>query len=323
MKIEKLPSGSYRIRKQIDGHKVSLTFDHKPTKSEVLKALAEKSEEIVTKGSFEKCAISYIEAKSNVISPKTYKEYYHILNADISNDFKKLNIALITQQDIQLLINEFSSNHAPKTVRNIHGFISAVLKQFRPNMAIHTTLPQKRLYEPYIPSEEDIKRLLDASKDDHPNHIIFQLGIMGLRRSEILALTLDDIDGNILNINKAMVQNKDLEWVIKSTKTTAGTRKVYIPTNLVNEINELGYIYNRHPAQILASLNRYQKKLGLPHFRFHSLRHFFCSYAHANGISDADIMSTGGWRSDFTMRQVYRHEMKAKESQKKIFDSLI
>ena len=323
MKIEELPSGSYRVRKQIDGHKVSLTFDHKPTKSEVLKALSEKADEIVVKGSFEQCAISYIEAKSNVISPKTYKEYYHIINSDISNDFKKLNIGEITQQDIQLFINEFSSNHAPKTVRNIHGFISAVLRQFRPNMAIHTTLPQKRLYEAYIPSEEDVKRLLDASKDDLPNHIVFQLGIMGLRRSEILALTPDDIDGNILTINKAMVQNKDLKWVVKSTKTTAGTRKIYIPTNLVNEINELGYVYNRHPSQILAALNRYQKKLGLQHFRFHSLRHFFCSYAHANNVSDADIMSTGGWRSDFTMRQVYRHEMRAKESQKKIFDSLI
>ena len=325
MKIEKLTQNCYRVRKQIMGNRVSLTFDHKPSEREIYKKLSEMDIAEPTKGSFEQCAISYIESKSNVLSPKTYKEYYHILNANIPVDFKKKKIELIKQQDIQLLINEYAATHAPKTTRNVHGFISAVLGQFRPNMAIHTTLPQKRQNEPYTPSEEDIRRLLDASKDDHPNHIVFQLGVMGLRRSEILALTLDDIDyeTNTLTINKAKVQNRDLEWVIKPTKTTAGTRKIYIPTVLAEEIREQGYVYNRHPAQILAALIRYQKKLELPHFRFHDLRHFFASYAHSSGISDADIMASGGWKSDFVMRQVYRHEMKAKEAQKRIFDRLI
>ena len=324
LKVEELPSGSYRIRKQINGKRETFVFDHYPTQNEILRAISEISvDEEYKKDSFQKCAVSFIESKSNVISPKTIKSYYSLLNASISEDFKKKNINDISQQDIQRLINDFSVNHSPKTVHNLHGFISAILKGVRPNMTIHTTLPQKREYEHYTPSEKDIMRILDESKDDLPNHICFQLGIMGLRRSEILALTLDDIDGNTLTIDKAMVQNKDKEWVVKQTKTLAGTRKLYIPDSLVNEIAEQGYVYNRHPNKMYNALKRYQDKLGIPHFRFHDLRHFFASYAHSKGISDADILASGGWKSDYTMKNVYRHEMNAEKSQKMIFDSLI
>ena len=288
-----------------------------------MRALSERIEIVQTKDSFYKCAESYINSKENVISPKTVKSYYSLLNSSISDEFKGKPMPHITQQDIQLEINRYAAEHSPKSTRNLHGFISAVLRQFRPNMNIHTTLPQKRKFERYTPSEEDIKRILEASEDDHPNHVCFQLGIMSLRRSEIMALTPDDIDGNILTINKAMVQNSNREWVIKQPKTADSTRKIYIPDSLVKEINDLGYVYNRHPNKMRKALIRYQDKLGIPHFRFHDLRHFFASYAHSQGISDADIMASGGWKSDYVMKSVYRHEMKAQESQKQLFDKLL
>ena len=41
-KIEKLPSGSYRVRKMYKGKKVSMTFDKKPTESDIMVAFSEK-----------------------------------------------------------------------------------------------------------------------------------------------------------------------------------------------------------------------------------------------------------------------------------------
>ena len=322
MKVEKHHS-SYRVRKMVQGKTHYITYDHKPTQAEVMRDLLELEETVPVKGSFFACAESYIDSKSNVISPKTIRSYKSLLNASISKQFRALQIANITQQDIQLEVNRFAADHSPKSVRNLHGFISAVLSQFRPNMSISTTLPQKAKYEHYTPSEDDIKRILEASKDDAPNHICFQLGCMSLRRSEILALTLDDIDGNILTINKAVVQNSDGDWVIKSTKSTAGTRKIYIPDSLVEEIRELGYIYNRNPDKMRRALNRYQDKLGIPRFRFHDLRHFFASYAHEKGMSEQAIMDTGGWRSAETLRSVYRHSMGLQDAQKATFEDLI
>ena len=325
MKIEKISEKSYRVRKQINGQKIILTFDHKPTDIDVIRALSNYVEDMETPvvGSFQSCAVSYIESKTNVISPKTIKTYYSLLDSSIDKEFKNKRINRITQLDIQNLINKYAESHSPKTVHNLHGFVAGVMKQFRPNMNIHTTLPQKRPHEPYTPSEDDIRRILEASKSDLPNHICFQLGVMGMRRSEILALTISDLKGNTLTIDKAMVQNKDGQWVIKSTKTAAGTRKLFVPDSLVKEIKKQGYIYNRHPNKMYRALVRYQDKLGIPHFRFHDLRHFFASYAHSQGISDADIMASGGWKSDYTMKQIYRHEMNVEEAQKKIFTSLV
>lgn len=323
MKVEKRSKNSYRVKKMIGGKTYSVLFDHKPSEAEIMRSLLEFTDAAPVKGSFLSCAESYIRSKENIISPKTVKSYYSILNSCISDGFKKKPVYQITQQDIQFEINQYSENHNPKTVRNVHGFISAVLGQFRPNMVIRTTLPQKVENERYTPSEDDIKRILEASKDDHPNHICFQLGIMSLRRSEIMALTLDDISGNILTINKALVQNNDREWVIKQTKTSAGTRKIYIPDSLVKEITDLGYVYNRHPNKMRKALQRYQDKLGIPHFTFHALRHFFASYAHEQGISEQTIMETGGWRSAENLRKVYRHSLDAEKAQKDLFNGLL
>jgi len=322
MKIERLPSGKYRVRKQINKRTVTLTFDRKPTQAEVLRIMSERAETIPLKGSFQSRAEEYIHLRNDVISPSTIPGYESTLN-NLPEWFRMMDISCITQADIQRLVNEHSANHAPKTTHNVHGFVSAVIGQFRPNMKIHTTLPQEVDYEPYTPSYEEVKMILDESKDDIRYHIPFELALMGLRRSEICALTLDDIDGNLLTINKAKVKNRDGKWVIKTTKTRNSTRKVYIPDFLVEEIKDKGEIFNGYPNTILVALNRYQDKLGIQRFRLHDCRHFFASYAHDKGMSDADIIATGGWKTDYTMKRVYRHEMKAKESQEIIYNSIL
>lgn len=320
MKIEQRTNGSYRVRKMFAGKTYSLTFDHKPTQKEITEQLAEitKSEDTVT-NSFGNCAKSYIKSKSNVLSPSTIKGYNAVLSY-IPKDFTQKKIRDITQVDIQLVINDYASDHSPKSVRNLHGFISAVLRQYRPNMIISTTLPQKVKYEPYIPSKEDIQKIINAAKDSEYS-IPIRLGCLGLRRSEVCALAKEDLDGNILTVNKAKVQRTDNSWYIKPlTKTTDGMREIYVPDELAKDIRECEKVCSVVPNQLLKALQRYQRQLDIPQFRFHDLRHFYASFAHENGMSDADIMESGGWKSDYTMKTVYRHALKKEkeEAQKKI-----
>ena len=322
MKVEQLPSGSYRVRKQINKRMITVVFDKKPSQADILRALAEKAESVPTKGSFEAHASQYIHLRDDVISPSTVPGYESMLR-NLPEWFRMKDISQITQADLQKLVSEHSANHAPKTVHNVHGFVSAVLGQFRPNMRINTTLPQEVEFEPYVPSYEDVKAILDTSKDDLRYHIPFQLALMGLRRSEICALTPDDIDGNVLTINKAKVKDHNGKWIIKTTKTKKSARKLYIPDFLAEEILSKGEIFNGYPNTILVALNRYQDKLGIPRFRLHDCRHFFVSYAHDQGVPDADIIASTGHKTDYTMKKVYRHEMRAKEAQKKIYGSIL
>lgn len=127
--------------------------------------------------------------------------------------------------DIKKEINDYSVDRSPKTVRNAHGFISAVLGMFRPGLNISTTLPQKVKKDEYMPTDDDVKRILQRAKGTK-FEIPLLLATFGLRRSEICALTLDDLNGNTLTINKALVTNGE-DLIVKTTKNTAGTRTIF------------------------------------------------------------------------------------------------
>lgn len=325
MKIQKLPSGSYRIRKMINGRTISLVFDHKPTQREILTALSDEIDNIAPKTTFKACAYKYVDIKSNVLSPSVVKLYTGYIESTLPEWFLKTKINEISQVHIQTVINDYSVGRKPKTVYNLHGFITATIGMFRPNMKINTTLPQNQKYEPYVPSTEEVKRIIEAVKGTK-YHIPFQLGCLGMRRGEVCALSLSDIQGNIVKINKAVTTTKNDGWIVKPIpKTEDSNREIYIPDELVEEIKEAGCIYDGFPNSLLKALHRYQKKLGIQSFRFHDLRHYYASYAHARGMSDADIMQSGGWKTDSVMKSVYRHAMKEslQENQRKIASDIL
>lgn len=325
MKIEKLPSGSYRIRKMYKGKTYTVVTDYKPTQKEAIQLMADELDKVQKKYermTFQRAAEEYIASKHNVLSPSTIRGYNGILR-NLPGAFLGKNINDITAMDVQTEINRLSGNHSPKTVRNYHGFISAVLGAFCPNLKICTTLPQKLKNEPYIPSDEDVKRILDYAKDTK-YEIPLILACYGMRRSEICALTPADINGDVVTINKAKVQNENMEWIIKTTKTTASNREIIIPTKIADKIREQGYVFNGYPGKITDFLMSAQKKLEIPHFPLHKLRHYFASKMSAMNVPEADIMKFGGWETDYVMKGVYRHAMedKNRKAQREAADKL-
>ena len=236
---------------------------------------------------------------------------YNAAVRSISENFNGQNVHDITALDVQAEINRLARNRSPKTVRNYHGFISSVLGAICPNLKICTTLPQKVRNEPYIPSDEDVRKILKhAGGTEYEIPLI--LACYGLRRSEICALTLEDLDGDVIRIDKAKVLNVDGSWTMKTTKTTASTREIIIPVEIADKIREKGYIYNGYPNSIVRFLKNTEDALGIPRFPLHKLRHYFASKMSAMNIPEADIMRMGGWETDYVMKSVYRHAMEDK-----------
>lgn len=305
MTIEKLPSGNYRIKEMRDGKTYRITVDHKPTKSEAKELVEKRVGSYYNPNSFECAADAYIKSKENVLSPATIRGYRSIIN-NMDDSFRKLPLDKITLQVLQTYINNYSANHSPKSVRNLNGFVIAVLK-YNGSEVKSPRLPQKEKSKTYIPTEDDVKKILQEFKG-HKYEAFIILATMGLRRSEICALTPDDLKGNVLSINKALVQNDKKEWVIKSTKTTESTRSIVIPDSVVELLNTNGF-YEGNPENLYFCLSRAQKRLGIPHFPLHKLRHFFASYMHDLGYSDKQIQEFGGWKTDEVMKTVYQHAM--------------
>lgn len=257
----------------------------------------------------------YIADRESVLSPRTITDYKRIRNNDLQS-IMGAKVATITQEAIQQAINLDAQKHSPKTVRNNHGLISAVLGVYRPNFKLSTRLPQKVRPNLYIPSDHDIRALLQAVADT-PLELPVLLAAFGpMRRGEICALTSDDISENVVHVRRNMVRTSAGEWVIKSPKSYAGDRYIDYPDFVAEKFSgRCGRLVNLNPNMITSRFASALRQAGLPHFRFHDLRHYSASIQHALGIPDSYIMQRGGWETDSTLKQVYRHTLAA-ESRK-------
>lgn len=306
MKPKKLPSGSYRVQKQINGQRVSMTFDHRPTIKEVDEEIARRLGYYNGKLTFEAAAINYIEARTNILSPSTIKGYRQLLNC-YSHPFMYKPLDDITNNDIQKEINTFAATVSPKTVKNRYTFISSVFAEFRPDVTLRVNLPMMVRKEPYIPSNEEVRMLISEAEGTQYKTALL-LGCCGLRRGEICALTMDDIDfdTNTVHITKDVVTSDSNEWVVKAPKTAQSVRDLAVPEVVIESIRQNG-LYSKNPHNITEWMHRKQDKLGIPHFSLHKLRHYFVSSAHEKGLSDASIMQAGGWAAPNVMIKHYRH----------------
>ena len=322
MNVERLRSGSYRIRMMIDGRRYSVTIDHKPTEKEAYNLIYSSiHNDSGVKGSFKYYANQYIAIKENVISPRTTREYVRTVNV-LPEWFTRSDLGKLRASDVQRLINELSIGRSPKTVRNYHAFVSSIFKMYRPDFSLNTTLPQKIKRDDYIPTADDVRRIIECASGTEYS-VFIKLACMGLRRSEICALQLTDLDeNNVIHINKALVLDKNNEWVVKSTKTTASTRNVPISESLANEIREQGYIFRQTPNTVIKWLNKTQDKLGIPRFSLHKMRHFFASKLMDMGATSKDIMALGGWETDGVMKTVYQHSMKQDDEKRILISNL-
>ena len=320
MTIEKRPSGKWRVRQMVNGKRFYVVFDYKPTKKEaedaIRKAIVSAGERPNGKMTFEEAAVSYYEMKRNVLSPATVRQYASFCRV-LPQWFVGMPIDDITQVEINKFVNEYSVNHSPKSVSNAHGFVSAVLGTFRPTLHIYTTLPQKRKIEPYTPSDEDVRRIL-AELRNTMFYVPIVLACFGMRRGEILALTPADVEADgTVHIRKSKVQDDNHGWIVKSTKTTASERDIIIPKDVADLIHAQGYVYDGAPNSIVIKLEATEKKLGIPHFSLHKLRHYFASKM----LTITDIKTAqalGGWQTDDVLRTIYAHSMEAEKQKAKV-----
>lgn len=249
----------------------------------------------------------YLKTKGPVLSPST-RRVYGIYQRKYFAEIGTTKLRDLTNEHVQGWITRISAGHAPKTVRNIYGLLTAVMEMYTPHIRLKIKLPEKVRPELYVPSDGDVKALLDHVEGTELEIAILLAAFGPLRRGEICALTGQDIRGNIVSVNKAMVLSPDNEWVIKTPKTYSSNREIEFPQFVIDKVSgKEGRIIQATPTQITNRFRRALKFSHLPNsFRFHDLRHYAASIMHAIGIPDQYIMARGGWATDSVMKSVYR-----------------
>lgn len=330
MTIEKR-GDSYRITQMYKGKRYRVNVDHKPTQKEATILLAKAMDQDIPThnetGTMNTFGAKFINKKESKLSPTTIKGYDKILRNSPSW-FLDTNLYDVNESIMQKLIKEYSENHAPKSVKNFHGFWHSILEEYRPNLKYSVKLPSTVKKIEYEPTTKDIKAITEYSKGTRYENII-RLCVLGLRRGEAMCITSKDIDSdNVLTVSKDLVIDVNNNSIIKDhPKTSASYRRIPIDDDLVESIKANNKIaYNGSTSALNKFLKKAQDELGIPHFKLHMLRHFCAALLHYKGFTDEQVMSWMGWDDPSTMIRVYRYNLDPHEnmaSMKNAFNSFM
>ncbi|WP_297717956.1 site-specific integrase [Intestinimonas sp.] len=315
-----LPSGSWRCQVMVAGKRVSVVDDDPAVahaKALALKAGLLQKETPVSSMTVGDAVDRYIESKDSVLSPSTVAGYKKIKANDLEG-VVGTKLPFLTQEAVQRWVNDLAKKKSPKSVRNAHGLLSAALSVYRPDLVLRTTLPQKQKYDVKIPDLDEMSMILNAAQGSQMELPILLAMWLGLRSSEIRGLTWDCIEGDFIHIKTAIVDGENGAQE-KGTKTFSGDRKIRLPQHILDVLNR-----TPHRSEHMVTLSgqamykrfsRLCKKLGVPHYRFHDLRHTAASVAMSLGVPNTYIQQRMGHKTDNMLKTTYLHTLRSKEDQ--------
>lgn len=318
-KAEKLPSGNWRVKVQIDGKRYSCTATtKKEAREKAAKIYAGYQMEKRSPLTVGKAIDQYIELKSKVLSPTTIRSYKAVRKSSLKS-IMDINITDLKSSDITFALNEDSlAGKSDKTIKNEHALLTAALREYRPDFVSRAKLPKRKAKEEIrILTEDELKLVWYELKGTKYELPLLLASWLGLRMSEIKGLKFSDIQNGRLHVQRAYVRTED-GFSEKRPKTISGDRFIGLPETIESLIAQVphasqdDYIIKPAASSIYNTFIATCQKLGIEPCRYHDLRHFAASEAHSLGIPDKYILERLGHATDNMLRNVYEHAMKDK-----------
>ena len=269
---------------------------------------------------------SYIDAKAAVLSPSTLRSYEGMRKIHF-DDIGDCLVSRLNKTEVQAWVSRLTaSGLSAKTVKNCFGLLSAAVSMADDNVRLSAQLPQQKKYDNYCPSDQDISALLEQIRRNGDGELLRAVLLAAFgpcRRSEVCALTSDDVKGNVVYITKAMVKDSTGAWIVKLPKTKDSTRRIVYPDFVIKELKGIkGRLIQHTPDYIGDKFRKTLKQTGLQLFRFHDLRHYGASIMMYLGVSQKTIESRGGWSTNSpVLRRIYQNQID--EEMKKETDKVL
>lgn len=311
---ELLPSGAYRCRVLVNGKRESFTASTASEAQEMaLLAKIGMPQKKYSKRTVGQAIDDYIKSREAVLSPSTIRGY-KIIRKNRMQSVMDRTIDSTNQIAWQQAINdEAKAGINAKYIRNIWGLIRPAL-EMETGSAPSVRLPQRiKNPRPFL-DDREVKIFLDAIRGDTAE-LASLFALHSLRRSEIMALTWDDIDlkNKTISVNGAMVIGEGNKKVLKKETKTDSSRRtipIIIPRlfDLLDSMEpNTGTIVNIKNETLYKHINSICKKNGLSQVGIHGLRHTFASIGFYLGIPPKALQEMGGWSDQRVMMDIYTH----------------
>lgn len=255
------------------------------------------------------------------MSPSTLMEYTSLVKRAYT-DLKGIPVGKLTLTDVQQYVNARAKTGASaKTIRNEISLLSSALKLTRPDISIRSLkIPRQESKEISIPTTEEVRQMIEAAYGTPLYIPLILAALMGLRRSEICGLRWSEVDikGRKLTVQNALVMGRN-GLSQKGTKTRAGTRTLPIQQDIARALAaERGTdprVTKLTPTAISRRYEKMLRRLGLPPYRFHDLRHFHASMMIAVGAPEKYIVADMGHATMSMVNRVYGHVMQDRQTE--------
>ena len=333
-------------------------------KSFVPPVVSKENEDISSDMLFADYMELWLEIIRSSVEKTTFSSYTQMVKGKIAPYFRNTGLTLdgIQAKHIQSFYLHELKTVSPGTVIHYHANIHKALKcavkmdliPFNP--ADKVERPKKQRYIADYYRQEELERLLEASKD-HPYSLLIQTAAFyGLRRGEVVGLKWDAIDfeqGTISvkrTVTSTIIDGKYQEFEQQSAKTKSSLRALpligsfreyFLQVKEAQELNKqvCGNCYNheydgfvfvdelgeRMRANYLTSaFLKFLEDHGLRRMRFHDLRHSCASLLLANDVPMKQIQEWLGHSDISTTANIYSHlDYKSKLMSANVMDNVL
>ena len=246
-----------------------------------------------------------------VLSPTTLRSY-KVIRREAFPHLMNMLVCNLNEQQVQAAINTEAlrttphGRISPKTVSNEWGLISSSLWHIC-RVKYDVRLPKKHKKIKDYPDPAEVFEIIRGTNIELPCMLALWLSFT---MSEVRGLKWEDISGDMITINRVMVDIGTLPTVKDTAKTEARIRRHRIPPYIKQLLDKADhsseYIVPLTRSQLHGRFTRLCKKNGLD-LTFHDLRHLNASVMLALNVPEKYAMERGGWKTPNVMKSVYQH----------------